>query len=78
MRTRHDDIRQGPCDCNSCVIADGLHDIASALRSLGNADAETPMGAIEALGAVLLDAADNIANAIDGLTTGIGDINERT
>jgi hypothetical protein len=40
---------------------------ATALKNLGNGDAATPMGAIEALGAVLKDGAEQIADAISGL-----------
>lgn len=38
--------------------------IASAIHRLGNADASTPMGAIEALGAVMERGFDSIADAI--------------
>lgn len=45
-------------------VALALQDIAYALRALGNADAATPMGAMEAHGKCVLDAADKIAAAI--------------
>tara|TARA_R110000868_G_scaffold41986_1_gene142508 strand:+ start:426 stop:671 length:246 start_codon:yes stop_codon:yes gene_type:complete len=38
--------------------------IASAIRALGNADAATPMGAIEAYGSVMKDGMGAIADAI--------------
>jgi len=51
------------CDCDiddgtvsahnlDCLVG-SIHAVARALRLLGNADAATPMGAIEALGAVV-------------------------
>jgi hypothetical protein len=55
-------------------LADGLFAVARALRDLGNADAATPMGAMEALGAVLkehgvtiADSASEIGAALDQL-----------
>jgi len=44
---------------------EAIASIAYALRALGNADAATPMGAIEALGAAIIKSADRIASAID-------------
>lgn len=35
------------------AIANGLHSVSRAIRDLGNADAATPMGAIEAFGGVI-------------------------
>lgn len=42
------------------------------LRDLGNADAATPMGAIEAHGKAITDAASTIAMSIDSLAQTIG------
>ncbi|MDD4986663.1 MAG: hypothetical protein PHQ43_12960 [Dehalococcoidales bacterium] len=47
------------------AIADGLFAIARAIRDLGNADAATPMGAIEALGKVMKEGSEHIAAAIE-------------
>jgi len=47
------------------AIADGLFAIARAIRDLGNADAATPMGAIEALGVVVKEGFQHIASAIE-------------
>jgi hypothetical protein len=48
--------------------ADATNNVAKALHKLGMADAATPMGAIESLGAVFKEdiarALDNIAGAI--------------
>lgn len=46
------------------AIARSLDSIARALRDLGNANASTPMGAIEAHGAAMLEAADRISAAL--------------
>jgi hypothetical protein len=46
------------------ACAKGLDRIANALRALGNADAATSMGAIEALGAVLKDSLDGAGTSI--------------
>jgi hypothetical protein len=47
------------------AIADAIQYLARALDRLGNADAATQMGAIEALGKHLGEALDGIACAID-------------
>ena len=51
--------------CNKCPKCDSVvhagERIASALRLLGNADAGTPMGAVEAHGQAVLEAAEKIA-----------------
>ena len=59
-------------------VATGLQAIAGALRCLGNADASTPMGAIEAFGKVVEDqtnllsvSLDNIAEAIKELAAAV-------
>lgn len=46
------------------VIANSLELIAEAIRRLGNADAATPMGGLEALGKAILEGMEGIANAI--------------
>ena len=83
--TRHDfDLPSGQlCDCKACVVADGLYAVAAALQRLGNADASTPMGGMEALGAVVKDgmdgvagAMDNVAGALDGVWTAVGRLKE--
>lgn len=59
------------CAGDSANLVDGLLSIARALNRLGNADASTPMGGLEALGKAILDSADRIANSIDGLADAI-------
>ena len=51
---------------------DGLaHAILVGLSQLGNGNASSPMGAFEAHGAALLEAAENIASAIRELSASI-------
>ena len=45
--------------------------IATGLAGLGNGNAYTPMGALEAHGKAILEAADNIASAIRELSNSI-------
>jgi len=51
-------------DTDEEAIADGLFAIASALRDLGNADAATPMGAIENLAKELNEGLQKVAWAL--------------
>jgi len=56
-------------------IAEAIESLAEAIHSglsqLGNGDASTPMGAFEAHGAAMLEAAENIASAIRELSVSI-------
>lgn len=47
-------------------VAQALDNIGHALYRLGNADAATPMGGLEGLGAANIEAAEKIAMAIEG------------
>jgi hypothetical protein len=47
------------------AVADGLFAIAAAIIRLGNADAETPMGALEALGKVFEDGLASLTRSVD-------------
>ena len=49
-------------------LADAIH---RGLSQLGNGNASTPMGAFEAHGAAMLEAAENIASAIRELSASI-------
>lgn len=49
--------------------------IIRAANLLGNNDAATPMGALEAHGKCILDASDRIAGAISDLADAIREIN---
>lgn len=46
------------------AVALALFDVARQIRNLGNADAATPMGGLEALSVVLKEGMDSIAAAI--------------
>lgn len=50
---------------------DGLESIARAIQWLGNAEASTPMGGLEALGAVILESNNRIAEAIGDLALAV-------
>jgi hypothetical protein len=56
-------------------LVDALKDIGDGIRYagkwLGNGEAATPMGALEAHGKAILDASENIASAIRGLAEAI-------
>lgn len=52
-------------------IADSITDVARALRLLGNADAATPMGGMEAIGAVLKEGMEQHAAGLDGLIAAV-------
>jgi hypothetical protein len=54
-------------------VTDGLFAIADALRALGNADASTHFGAIEAFGMVVRDGMAAQSSAIAEVATAIGD-----
>lgn len=47
-------------------IAKALHHVAKAIEKLGNADAATPMGGLEALGQVMKEGFHDLATALDG------------
>jgi hypothetical protein len=49
------------------AIARALERVGRAIDRLGNADAATPMGGLEALGGVLKDGMEQMASAISGL-----------
>ena len=46
-------------------IAEAIEDVAVALKYLGNGDAATTMGAIEALGTILGEKLDRLADVTD-------------
>lgn len=57
-------------------VVDVLDDIARALRLLGNADAATPMGGLEAHGAAILEAADKVAGGLHDVAEAIRETKE--
>lgn len=46
------------------ALADALRAIARSITFLGNGDAATPMGGMEALGAVLSESLNGVASAL--------------
>jgi hypothetical protein len=59
-------------------ITDAVSDVGRALQLLGNADASTPMGALEAHGAVMLEASENIASGLHAIADAISEITTMT
>jgi len=62
-----------------CInITDAVSDVGRALQLLGNADASTPMGALEAHGAAVLRASENIASGLHAIAEAISEITAMT
>jgi hypothetical protein len=55
-------------------LTDAVADVAHALRLLGNADASTPMGALEAHGKAMLEASENISGGLHDIAEAIREI----
>ncbi|MGE5618093.1 MAG: hypothetical protein ACM3US_02415 [Sphingomonadaceae bacterium] len=55
-------------------LREGLQAIAHAIKLLGNADAATPMGGLEALGKVILESNGAIADAISELAEAVNNV----
>ena len=55
-------------------VVDALSDVARALVLLGNADASTPMGALEAHGKAIDDASEKIAAGLHDIADAIRDL----
>lgn len=69
---------EDPRERAGALIALGLLDLAQATRgvtasihALGNADAMTPMGAIEALGAVIKEGMDSVADSVGSIASSL-------
>lgn len=52
-------------------LSDALRAIARSINNLGNADAATPMGGMEALGAVLSESLNGVAAALHDVAQAI-------
>lgn len=61
---------------DSKEIAQSIEHVAIALRLLGNADAATPMGALEAHGAVVLEASRYIGDSLCEIALALNDVAE--
>lgn len=62
-----------PTEAAILVLAEAVSANARAIRLLGNADAATPMGGLEALGKVVVDASERLAGAISELAAAQAD-----
>jgi hypothetical protein len=63
------------------AVADGLFAVAAAIKLLGNADAATSMGGLEALGKVVREGFESLASSVSGIgfsLDGIGPITIET
>jgi hypothetical protein len=58
------------------AIAAGLFAVANAIQDLGNGDAATPMGAIEAFGMVMKEGLSDISDSIASLNASIENLHE--
>jgi len=58
------------------AIAAGLFAVANAIHYLGNADAATPMGAIEAFGMVMKEGLSDVSDSIASLHASIENLHE--
>lgn len=57
-------------------VADALRAIARSINNLGNGDAATPMGGLEALGKVVSESLDNVASALREVAEAIRERND--
>ena len=57
-------------------MADALDGIALAIQRLGNADAATPFGGLEALGMVLKEGLDRVADSLMAVADAIRESND--
>lgn len=62
---------------NEMNVVDALAGIKRALRDLGNGDAATSMGGMEALGKAVLDSSERISDAITALAMAVDRLAER-
>ena len=60
-----------PNDDEGRNIVDAMFAVSYQLKNLGNADASTPMGAIEALGKCIMESNSSIADAINNLADAV-------
>jgi hypothetical protein len=59
---------------NKATIVDVVSDVARAIHVLGNADASTPMGALEAHGAAMIEASENVSRGLYDIADAIREI----
>ena len=73
MRTEEEFLEKAAND-SGYAIAYALLEIAHQIKCLGNADAITPMGAIEALGAVFKENGESLASAVGEVSCAISQV----
>lgn len=61
-------------DGDEMTTAEALQSIARAIHRLGNADASTPFGGLEALGMVIKESNSEIAAALALVAEGLHDV----
>jgi hypothetical protein len=72
MMDRWEQIADGPSDdAGQYAIAVAILSLARAIDRLGNADAATPMGGLEALGDCILKANSSVAVALHDVAEAI-------
>lgn len=59
-------------------IAEAIDGLSHAIQRLGNADASTHLGGLEALGMAILEASENIQNGLSRVARAISDRNDLT
>jgi hypothetical protein len=65
-----------PTVAATLVLAQAVASVALQLKFLGNADAATPMGAIEAFGKVMQDGLSEIGTALSEIGTRLDSLGE--
>lgn len=63
--------REGRSDTDPANIVDAVFALSRAIKWLGNADAATPMGGLEAHGVAMKESAETIASALMEVATSI-------
>lgn len=63
-------------DENDENIVDAVNRLARAITNLGNADAATPMGGMEALGKAMQDSANSIESGMESIATAINNLTD--
>lgn len=69
----YQDLTEDPVASALLVLADAVGGLALQVRNLGNADAGTRMGGMEALGKVLSEAIDGLGGSISDAAAELGE-----
>lgn len=71
------DLLQLPDVEDAAKLTDALLELADQVKALGNNGAATPMGGMEALGKSILDAGQNISEAVSELSFNVSLLNDK-